>query len=156
MEEYRNRVINLLADLFKIISKLLANYWQICYKTTPPHIRGVPSGPPWGDKHHRVGEPPVLSGHLWTTLKDRTTGGLAQGPPLGGWPRDPLSAGERCTLERLAGGLSPHSPYWVGGSPQMAPILGVLCRNLPRKMGVLLVILVPMFYRVFGLSWEKF
>ena len=57
-------------------------------------------------------------------------------PPIGGG----------YTLERLVGGVTIPLPVPLGYVlPGWPPILGVLRRNLPRKLGVLLVISVPSF-----------
>ncbi len=50
-------------------------------------------------------------------------------------------------------GVSPTISLWYV-PPRMAPISGVLRRNLPRKFGSIAGHLSTEFYRFFGLSWE--
>ncbi len=137
MEEYRNTVSNLHAIHSMIISKFTSNISKNTSKstseTTPPPNRGAigaGSGEYTWERLVRLSSLGVLVSLL----------SLAMGVlPFGGNPEGNPWLGEY-TLERLAGGdRPPFPPYWCRGDtpPRMAPIIGVLSRNLPRKLGEL-------------------
>ena len=102
-------MIKLLADLFKIISKLPANLPVNSLQNDPPPIEGVPSGPPHGGAKHRRSVNPLF-------VSKGMSGSWIAPPTFGGWPKGPMGTplgGGEYTLERLAGGIVPRFPPMV-------------------------------------------